>query len=619
MKKLLAIITILFAAFACTPTLEPDVIDQPGNESRPGQQEQPADDVHVQSIELSAATLSLQPGETVTLTAKVIPDDATDQTLAWSSSNESVVTVSPFGVVEAIAEGSSVVSVTCDGITAECAVSVAIVTIPVASVSLDMTTAALIVGETLQLTATVLPDDATDKTVTWSTSNAGLASVENGLVTALAAGEATITAMAGEWSASCTVTISEPFSYGGLCLEAIGGGTVSISNPNGFNIGYKVENKAWTSTNDTYFSIQAKAGERVWLRGQNDTYTKGDAKSGFTNTSIDCYSGDFYLYGNLMSLIYGDDYASRKEITGEYAFSKLFMNNNNIVNHPTLDIELPATTLSPSCYRNMFYQCSKLTRAPKLPAKVLTEACYASMFAYCTALKEFPEMAATDMAYLCCTWMMRGSGIEEAPELPAMNLARSCYEFMFMECPNLKKAMSVLPATKLAPQCYTGMFQRSAHLENAPELPATELSYNCYSHMFNGCEALKKAPALPATSLAEGCYQRMFGNSGLTEAPELPAMDMAVWCYRYMFEGCKSLTKAPVLPATKLNLWCYESMFHGCSSLNYIKADFLTKPSADYTANWVDGVAATGTFVKNPDATWNVRGVNGIPEGWTIE
>ncbi len=611
MKKFVTSIAIFFAAFACTPNLEPEVIPQPGKDTQT--------EVHVKTLEISAFTLSLQPGEKKIMTAKITPDNATNKTLVWSSSNEVVATVNQSGEVSAIAEGNCVITVTCDGKKAECDVTVAIVIVPVISVSLDRPDASLLVGETLQLTATVLPVDATDKTVTWTTSNADVATVEDGLVSSIAAGEATITATAGEVSATCVVTVSVPFSYNGMCLEAVSGGTIGISNPNQFTIEYKVENNDWASSNNTSISIKANAGERVWFRGKNETYTTGDSENGYNPTSINCYNGEFYLYGNMMSLIYGDDFEGKTEITGEYTFFKMFMQNTNIINHPTLGIELPATTLSPSCYRNTFYKCSKLTRAPKLPAKILTEACYSSMFAYCTALKTFPEMAATDMAYMSCTWMMMGSGIEEAPELPAMNLARSCYEFMFMECPNLKKAMSVLPATELAPNCYTGMFQRADKLENAPELPATNLKYSCYSHMFNGCKALTKAPKLPATSLAEACYQRMFGNSGLTEAPELPAMDMQVMCYQYMFQNCTELEKAPVLPATQLNYWCYEYMFNGCAKLNYIKALFLTKPSASYTPNWVEGVAEEGTFVKNPDATWDVRGVNGVPEGWTIE
>jgi hypothetical protein len=86
-----------------------------------------------------------------------------------------------------------------------------------------------------------------------------------------------------------------------------------------------------------------------------------------------------------------------------------------------------------------------------------------------------------------------------------------------------------------------------------------------------------------------------------------------------MFNGCTSLTTAPELPATTLVNSCYEYMFEGCSNLNYIKAMFTTEPSSSYTTNWVNGVAASGTFVKNSAATWNVTGADGIPTGWTVQ
>ena len=89
-----------------------------------------------------------------------------------------------------------------------------------------------------------------------------------------------------------------------------------------------------------------------------------------------------------------------------------------------------------------------------------------------------------------------------------------------------------------------------------------------------------------------------------------------------MFRGCTSLTTAPTLNATTLAEDCYRFMFSGCTNLNYIKM-MATDISADNCLyEWVSGVAASGTFVKNSAATWNpeeVRGVNGVPTNWTIQ
>ena len=178
----------------------------------------------------------------------------------------------------------------------------------------------------------------------------------------------------------------------------------------------------------------------------------------------------------------------------------------------------------------------------------------------------------------------------------------------------------VLPATTLTGYCYSNMFNGCTSLTTAPELPATTLTFLCYSGMFYNCTSLVTAPELPATTLANRCYSCMFQNcTSLTTAPELPTTTLAEECYGGMFNGCTSLTSAPELPATTLIQFCYQHMFEGCTSLNYIKAMFTTTPSVYYTADWVSGVAATGTFVKNSAATWNVTGVDGIPSGWTVQ
>jgi len=152
-------------------------------------------------------------------------------------------------------------------------------------------------------------------------------------------------------------------------------------------------------------------------------------------------------------------------------------------------------------------------------------------------------------------------------------------------------------------------------------LPATTLTDFCYSKMFVNCESLVKAPRiLPATTLANSCYHSMFnGCRSLVNAPELPATTLANYCYQAMFDTCKSLINAPELPATTLAKGCYELMFRLCWNLNYIKAMFTTTPSDTYTHGWVGGVASTGTFVKNKDATWDVTGTSGIPSGWTVQ
>ena len=173
---------------------------------------------------------------------------------------------------------------------------------------------------------------------------------------------------------------------------------------------------------------------------------------------------------------------------------------------------------------------------------------------------------------------------------------------------------------------FYNLFSDNTKLINADKLslPATILTDYCYIYMFQGCTSLTTAPELPAKTLADSCYDSMFQNcTSLTTVPALPATTLANRCYDAMFQNCTSLTTAPELPATTLVSQCYRYMFQNCTKLNYIKAMFTTTPNGSrpnyYTQNWVSGVASTGTFVKNSAATWNVTGVNGVPNGWTVE
>jgi len=181
--------------------------------------------------------------------------------------------------------------------------------------------------------------------------------------------------------------------------------------------------------------------------------------------------------------------------------------------------------------------------------------------------------------------------------------------------------------TSITSHAFRSLFANNPNLISAENLvlPATTLSDGCYSYMFQNCTNLINTPILPATTLAESCYLAMFsGCTSLVTVSELPATTLAIGCYGSMFTGCTSITTAPILPATDLVTRCYNYMFRYCTNLNYIKAMFITTPtdtSATYsfTHNWVDGIASTGTFVKNSAATWTNVGNHAVPTGWTVE
>ena len=166
--------------------------------------------VAVTGVTLDKTSQNLTVGGSVDLVATVAPSNATNQDVTWTSSNTAVATVAN-GKVTAVAAGTATITVTtADGSkTATCTITVVAATVPATGVTLDKTTASLEVGKDVTLTATVAPADSTDAVV-WSTSDATIATVAGGKVTALKAGTVTITAKAGDKTATCTVTVTAP-------------------------------------------------------------------------------------------------------------------------------------------------------------------------------------------------------------------------------------------------------------------------------------------------------------------------------------------------------------------------------------------------------------------------
>ena len=158
-------------------------------------------------VTLNETALSLRPTEKATLTAAVAPENTTD-TLVWTSSNDAVATVKD-GVVTAKSEGTATITAACGSAKAECVVTV-LPPIPATGVTLDKAALKLYEGDAAKLTAMVKPEDTTDKTIVWTSSDKTIATVKDGAVTAVKAGTATITAACGEAKATCAVTVKAP-------------------------------------------------------------------------------------------------------------------------------------------------------------------------------------------------------------------------------------------------------------------------------------------------------------------------------------------------------------------------------------------------------------------------
>lgn len=165
--------------------------------------------VPVESVTLDKTSLNIEVNQSAQLTSLVLPANADNKTVVWSTNNASVATVSS-GLVKAVSAGTAVITAEADGKTASCTVVVnKPAEIPVSSISVAPATATLKKGESTVLKAAVLPANATNPTVVWTSSNVKVATVDaSGKVTAVSGGSATITAAAGGKSAVSKITVT---------------------------------------------------------------------------------------------------------------------------------------------------------------------------------------------------------------------------------------------------------------------------------------------------------------------------------------------------------------------------------------------------------------------------
>ena len=167
--------------------------------------EDTGENVPVQSISITPATLNLVLGGSATLTANVLPITATNKTVTWSVSPTGIVTVNG-GAVQAVGVGSCVVTATAGGVSGTCAVEVEAAAVPATAIALNKTTLELDNGSSETLTATLTPTNSTDKVI-WTANPAGIVTVSGGVVQAVNVGNCVITAAAGSVSATCAVTV----------------------------------------------------------------------------------------------------------------------------------------------------------------------------------------------------------------------------------------------------------------------------------------------------------------------------------------------------------------------------------------------------------------------------
>ena len=258
-------------------------------------------------IMLDKSEVEMILGETFLLTATVLPEDATNKSLKWKSSNETIAKVNENGFVIAIAVGEVIITATTiDGTNLSASCKVTVVPSFAQSISLDKIDILLRESETATLVATVLPETTSNKSVEWKSSNEAVATVDaNGVVTAIAVGEAIITVTTTDGtnlSATCKVTVVPTLVVSvevtPNSVEAEENSEVQLSvNILPENATYK--SVEWSSSNDAIASVNANG--LVKIRKEGNVVITATTTDG-TNLSATCrinvYSGIDGVNGN---------------------------------------------------------------------------------------------------------------------------------------------------------------------------------------------------------------------------------------------------------------------------------------------------------------------------------
>jgi uncharacterized protein YjdB len=194
-------------------------------------------DVAVTAVTVSPPSVSLVAGTTQSLTATVAPSNATHATVTWSSSAPAIATVSSEGLVTAVSAGDATVTATsADGaFTGSCAVTVTAAVVAVTGLTVSPTSASIAATLTQQLTATVTPANATDPSVSWTSSNPAIATVDtHGLVTAVLPGTATIgvKTVSGNFAAEVQLTVTPPLEIAESTASLFVAGTQQLTTTN---------------------------------------------------------------------------------------------------------------------------------------------------------------------------------------------------------------------------------------------------------------------------------------------------------------------------------------------------------------------------------------------------
>ena len=579
-------------------------------------------------ISLNKTSLTLTQGLTETLEATVTPTDAYDKMVLWSSSNNTVATVTSSGTVKGIKPGTATITATTKdgGYKATCNVTV---TSNITGISLNKTSLTLSKGATETLVATITPSNA-DQSVTWTTDNANVATVSStGKVTAIAPGTTTITATTkdGSKQATCSVTVtgkvtgvslnktsltltqgsSETLAVTVTPNDAVnkavtwsssntnvvtvtssgtvkgispGSATITVTTQDG---GYKatcsvtvksnIVSVTGISLNKTSISLYEGSSETLVATVTPSNATNKTVTWSSSNTSVATVSSSGVVTakaaGSTTITVTTSDGGKKATCTVTVKAQTISVTgvslNKTSLSMIVGDTQTLTATITPSNATNKTVTWSSSNTSV---ATVSSSGVVTAKAAGSTTI----TVTTQDESYVanCYVTITEPSYIIFETISGENSVSYSLgpyYEYSYDGSNwDVWKAGHYLQFSK-----YQKLFVRgdnphgiSGGLDNASRFSFSNSSTVKCSGNIMSLLSYKER----IDRVPSYCFKQLFNNcTQLVDAPDLPATVVNAYGYEYMFYGCSSLTSAPDLPATTLGIHCYEHMFCGCSSL----------------------------------------------------
>ena len=343
-----------------------------------------------------------------------------------------------------------------------------------------------------------------------------------------------------------------------------------------------------------------------------DVKLAGNASSLLNGTGEDMTTDEQYVLCNIFSQSEGikDISGFNMNVGGYGAFAYAF----SFCTFLTSTCDWPETihTYEFLC---TYYGCERLTTVKPITYTSIPEYSFTGCFGRCTSLVEMPDLPATTLAPHCYAEMFMNSGVKSTKRLPATEIPESAYSLMFAyseieSCADI----DVVNASRMA---FSGMY-RDTKINTAPSFTITgTMGDNCFNQTFRNCGELTSSALITVDALSEYCFMYMYrGCKKLDYVRSLP-WSLVKGCYDGMFQECTSLTESPRLAETTYAVDAYRQMFYGCTKLRTIDCNLLFDGEV-IARSWVTNVSSTGTFYKNKHQENVYYSNDCVPVGWTV-